>query len=451
MLGANGAHAEGIGTTASAPGAHAEGIDSIATALAAHAEGKYTIARSPNQHVVGKYNVEDTIAKYAEIVGGGTSNTARKNIRTLDWDGNEVVSGSVTTSNITANTSITVGGTTFNSTNVIKWNKNSAQDTSDFELAGFILATHSSTTTNTAVYYPPNAPQVDLGECSNSQLFTLASTRCGKMNIQCSASMAINFSAFYSDTMVGKTFEIVFSNASTTGDITIYLSNHYGDSDADNIRFINGTVSSTGEPSAVYDGTIALTITQGTCREIKFTILPTFTNDSETYTFVCLYGLLNLMSAGDSTHPVYFNRGIPKAITAQIALTHKDEQCFVAKHATSGKSVAFGVGTSGNNRGIYDNVQSNWIVYKDVSNKVHLGSSTVGGAATPIYLSSGVPTACSSISTSLIAQINKTPTTPYNSTDASSASTSTTQTTYDINFSDGTNWCRIQINQICFW
>lgn len=436
---AQGSHAEGIGTQSTAPGSHAEGIDSIASSPAAHAEGFYTLATSPNQHVVGKYNVNDSTATYAEIVGGGTSDTARKNIRTLDWNGNEYIAGSSTAKTVIASDSMVVGGTTFNSTNIIKWNKNSGQDTSDFELAGFILATHKSTT-NTATYYPPNESQEDLGNPSNAQLFTLASTRCGKMNIQCEATMAISFSKFYATNMIGKTFEIVLSNSSTSGDITVHLSNNYGESDADNIRFINGVDSSTGAPSGVYDGTLSLTVSKGTCREIKFTILPSFTDNSKTYTFVCLWGLLNLMTAGDSTHPVYFNKGIPKIITAQIALSNTFEQCFVAKHSTSGKSIALGVGSAGNNRGIYDNSESKWLVYKDANNAVHLGTATTGASSKPVYMNAGVPTACSSIATSLIAQINKTPTTPYNSTDASSASLSTTQTTYDINFSNGTNW-----------
>lgn len=43
----------------------------------------------------GKYNVEDTNKKYAHIVGGGTSENKRKNIHTLDWDGNAEYAGDV--------------------------------------------------------------------------------------------------------------------------------------------------------------------------------------------------------------------------------------------------------------------------------------------------------------------------------------------------------------------
>ena len=43
----------------------------------------------------GKYNVEDSESTYAEIVGNGTD-TVRLNARTLDWSGNEVLTGSCT-------------------------------------------------------------------------------------------------------------------------------------------------------------------------------------------------------------------------------------------------------------------------------------------------------------------------------------------------------------------
>ena len=89
-------HAEGKRTTASGYASHAEGEYTKASGKYAHAEGYHTTARSNNQHVQGKYNIEDTTSTYAHIVGGGTSNTDRKNIHTLDWNGNAVFSGDVT-------------------------------------------------------------------------------------------------------------------------------------------------------------------------------------------------------------------------------------------------------------------------------------------------------------------------------------------------------------------
>lgn len=104
------AHAEGSSTTASGQGSHAEGNGSTASGYASHAEGSNTTAygdyshaegngskaSSNNQHVSGKYNIEDTANTYAEIIGNGTSNSDRSNARTLDWNGNEWLAGSLT-------------------------------------------------------------------------------------------------------------------------------------------------------------------------------------------------------------------------------------------------------------------------------------------------------------------------------------------------------------------
>lgn len=111
---AHAAFAANSGTTADGEGAaafnasYAHGINSFTEGLStteseadyAHAEGFYTLANGKYQHVQGKYNIADTANKYADIVGGGTSGTARKNIYTLDWEGNGVFAGSVTATNI---------------------------------------------------------------------------------------------------------------------------------------------------------------------------------------------------------------------------------------------------------------------------------------------------------------------------------------------------------------
>ncbi len=94
-------HAEGYGTTAKGTNTHAEGKDTIAAGVAAHAEGLGTKALCNYQHVQGKYNKGD-YTQYAHIVGGGTSDADRKNIHTIDWDGNAMFAG----------THITVGGQT---------------------------------------------------------------------------------------------------------------------------------------------------------------------------------------------------------------------------------------------------------------------------------------------------------------------------------------------------
>ena len=105
-----GAHAEGHGTTAAIEGAHSEGGYTQALAQFSHAEGKYTISRHPNshaegnytqttganQHVQGSFNDITDTTSYAHIVGGGTSENNRRNIHTLDWEGNAWFAGDIT-------------------------------------------------------------------------------------------------------------------------------------------------------------------------------------------------------------------------------------------------------------------------------------------------------------------------------------------------------------------
>ena len=88
-------HAEGYSTQATGLGAHAEGYTTEANGIYSHAEGNYTIASGSSQHVQGKFNVKDTENKYAHIVGGGTSDNNRKNIHTIDWDGNAEFLGEI--------------------------------------------------------------------------------------------------------------------------------------------------------------------------------------------------------------------------------------------------------------------------------------------------------------------------------------------------------------------
>lgn len=86
----------GLDVEASGQYSNAEGERTRATGQGAHAEGGGTIASSKYQHVQGKYNVEDTDNKYAHIVGGGTDANNRRNIHTVDWDGNAEYAGDVT-------------------------------------------------------------------------------------------------------------------------------------------------------------------------------------------------------------------------------------------------------------------------------------------------------------------------------------------------------------------
>ena len=120
---AQGSHAEGNGSNASGVYSHAEGYDTVASGnfshvegygahaygLSSHAEGYETEAEGenshvegignytfyPSQHVQGRYNTYDRAANYAHIVGNGSSDTARSNAHTLDWNGNAWFAGNV--------------------------------------------------------------------------------------------------------------------------------------------------------------------------------------------------------------------------------------------------------------------------------------------------------------------------------------------------------------------
>lgn len=93
---ANYSHAEGYNTKATGQGAHAEGGYAQATSTAAHSEGFHTIANRAYQHVQGKYN--STSGSYAHVVGNGTADDAQSNAHTIDWTGNAVFAGTVSSS-----------------------------------------------------------------------------------------------------------------------------------------------------------------------------------------------------------------------------------------------------------------------------------------------------------------------------------------------------------------
>jgi hypothetical protein len=109
---------------------------SMAVGYEAKANGDYSVAmgnetsaKGRSQFVFGEYNELDNngskTAKgdYVEIVGNGTGTSARSNARTLDWSGNEVLAGSLTTTDVVrnakwdgTNTSLATAITSLNST-----------------------------------------------------------------------------------------------------------------------------------------------------------------------------------------------------------------------------------------------------------------------------------------------------------------------------------------------
>lgn len=94
----NYSHVEGLNckTKTGASGAHAQGEWTEANAQYSHAEGWHTKIDERCGHVQGKYNDLNFTTGYAHIVGGGTSENDRKNIHTLDWNGNASFAGSIT-------------------------------------------------------------------------------------------------------------------------------------------------------------------------------------------------------------------------------------------------------------------------------------------------------------------------------------------------------------------
>lgn len=93
-------HAEGWQTSATGAGSHSEGNATAAAGRSSHAEGVGTISNMRAQHVFGEYNINENgdsgeRGTYVEIVGNGTFDN-RSNARTLDWSGNETLSGKLT-------------------------------------------------------------------------------------------------------------------------------------------------------------------------------------------------------------------------------------------------------------------------------------------------------------------------------------------------------------------
>lgn len=87
----------GYGTEATKPWSFATGYGTKAKGEKSFTQGEYTIAEYDAQFVCGKYNKSEN---RAFIVGGGTY-SERKNLFSLDWNGNAAFSGDVTANGIT--------------------------------------------------------------------------------------------------------------------------------------------------------------------------------------------------------------------------------------------------------------------------------------------------------------------------------------------------------------
>lgn len=99
-------HATGVNAFAAGKLNEASGADSFALGVSnissgrnSYALGSNLLSKGNEQFVVGRWNVEDTESNYAVIVGGGVESDGtpiRKNICTLDWSGNLIVPGNIT-------------------------------------------------------------------------------------------------------------------------------------------------------------------------------------------------------------------------------------------------------------------------------------------------------------------------------------------------------------------
>lgn len=99
----------GQGTLASAVLAFATGDRTVASGVRSFTGGDFTVANHRAQLAFGQYNIADTSeaaatarGNYVEIIGNGTADNARSNARTLDWNGNEWLAGTITAQNIPA-------------------------------------------------------------------------------------------------------------------------------------------------------------------------------------------------------------------------------------------------------------------------------------------------------------------------------------------------------------
>lgn len=107
-------HAEGWQTTSAVLGSHAEGRESYAAGMYSHAEGFGTRTSADGSHAGGMFNVVDTNDTYAEIIGNGANGTSRSNARTLDWNGNEELQGTIYLGGCTANGETPYSGIRYN-------------------------------------------------------------------------------------------------------------------------------------------------------------------------------------------------------------------------------------------------------------------------------------------------------------------------------------------------
>lgn len=111
-------HSEGRNTNANGYASHSGGYVTYANGNYSFTHGQYLHSNHRSQFVFGEYNIADDSTEaansrgnYIEIIGNGTGTSARSNARTLDWDGNEVLAGTLETPDVVKPTGSTWDGT----------------------------------------------------------------------------------------------------------------------------------------------------------------------------------------------------------------------------------------------------------------------------------------------------------------------------------------------------
>jgi hypothetical protein len=88
-----------------------------------------------------------------------------------------------------------------------------------------------------------------------------------------------------------------------------------------------------------------------------------------------LNGKLNL-SGGTMTGQIKFTSGNSDG---WVSVSSNTGDCYVcsSERTDTGRKIAFGIGTSGENRGIWDGSCEDWLIYRDTNNVLKSGSSNI--------------------------------------------------------------------------
>lgn len=201
-------HAEGSVTTASGQNSHTEGLRTTASGQNSHAEGYRTTASSENQHAQGKWNIEDVNNKYADIIGNGSSSSARSNAATVSWDGiswsqTDVRSGgtdqdaathslsakqNATDNNLTTTDKTIVGAINELSTdkqNTLKYyseSDSSTEPSSNNAQVSILGSSDYQTTLNLGFESSNGIQTVNIGGSSNDRRINIGTKICGNSN-----------------------------------------------------------------------------------------------------------------------------------------------------------------------------------------------------------------------------------------------------------------------------